>query len=140
MTAWRLVPLNNGPHIKVRLFAGVDLDHVTEVGELILRPAEYGDLAARIGNTDGFSTDNGRPLAVVSVVNGYELLDETTRLLREVEAERDELAAVVRRYRPIVQAALAWRSARIGSWRPADHTLAVAVDALIADEDAGGTP
>lgn len=53
-------------------------------------------------------------------------------LLQTVTAERDRRGDELRRAQAVIDAAKAWRASRIGSWRPADHALVTAVDALEA--------
>lgn len=66
MSVWRLVPIRAGVHIIVRVFAGADVDHVVEVGELLVCRDDFGDLAARLGAPQAFDTRTGEPLPVRS--------------------------------------------------------------------------
>ena len=74
MTAWKLVPVGAGPHLFVRAYAGVDANHLVNVGTLELRREDYADLAARLGARQAFTPASSRPLAVNSWMTGAELL------------------------------------------------------------------
>src|SRR5262252_10320873 len=65
-TTWKFIPISAGPHVVVRVFAGVDVAHLVCVGEVEVRREDYGDLVSRFSPEDAFDKQSGQPMPITS--------------------------------------------------------------------------